>query len=432
VPAVLLIFITLLPLVAAPLVAQVPSYPPPHLESVIDNADIVTRDHRRIPFRGVLMEVNEVREIYPTASAIFFAKGSADLPDRYHRFSSPTDAAVFTDTTIPGGTLQKYEAILDVVGFRMRRHPGARLTLRGSLARGERRDLARRRGERVGDYLRAIWGIAPERIAAVTTGTPLRPSDPDDPLGDAENARVEIGSDDPTILAPVVARDVRVLPIPDTMRFRMSNGIPDSLVAGRDIEILRNGAPWHLMRGLPLDGELSPIYDFGKMEDGDILPADESPYVARLVVRDLQGREHRSNEVVVPVRLITPNVKVAERLIDSVKESYTLTLFPFDVAAITETDRAWMAWFIKPPVPGLGRPRIEVVGRTDIIGSEAHNQALSEQRARSVASVLRDQAGYTTLTVRSVGEEDPLYPNDLPEGRFYNRTAQIRIAWPVP
>jgi outer membrane protein OmpA-like peptidoglycan-associated protein len=378
------------------------------------------------------MEIDEIREIYPAAAAVFFAEGSSDLPDRYHRFPSPADAGAFTDTTAPGGTLQKYDAILNVIGFRMRRHPGARLTLTGCLARGEDRELAGRRAGGVRDYLTEIWKIAPERIAVVAAGPPRRPSDPDDPLGNAENARVEIGSNDPTILSPVAGHDFAVTPFPDTMRFRMSNGIPDSLVAGREIEILRNGAPWHVMRGLAPDAELSPIYSFGREGDEHALPTDESPYVARLVVRDLQGREHRSNEVVVPVRLITPNVKVSERLIDSVKESYTLTLFPFDGAAITETDRAWMAWFIKPPVPGLGRPRIEVVGHTDIIGSEAHNQALSEQRARSVASVLRDQAGYTTLTVRGVGEDDPLYPNDLPEGRFYNRTAQIRIAWPVP
>ncbi len=62
-----------------------------------------------------------------------------------------------------------------------------------------------------------------------------------------------------------------------------------------------------------------------------------------------------------------------------------------------------------------------------------HNKKLSENRARTVARAIEQYAKgrYQSLTARGVGEDDPLYTNDLPEGRFYNRTVQVLISTPI-
>ena len=39
--------------------------------------------------------------------------------------------------------------------------------------------------------------------------------------------------------------------------------------------------------------------------------------------------------------------------------------------------------------------------------------------------------GIAGASVAGIGEQDPLYDNALPEGRFYNRTVDIVVETPV-
>jgi OOP family OmpA-OmpF porin len=70
---------------------------------------------------------------------------------------------------------------------------------------------------------------------------------------------------------------------------------------------------------------------------------------------------------------------------------------------------------------------VSIVGHTDRIGDEEYNRKLSEERARLTAS----QLNASTSTVTGVGENQPQYTNDLPEGRFYNRTVDVLVDTPV-
>ena len=71
---------------------------------------------------------------------------------------------------------------------------------------------------------------------------------------------------------------------------------------------------------------------------------------------------------------------------------------------------------------------IEVIGHTDNEGAAAYNQDLSQRRANSVASVLRD---YGVPSGRIVsygrGEDVPVASNLTPEGRAQNRRVEIVI-----
>jgi outer membrane protein OmpA-like peptidoglycan-associated protein len=75
-----------------------------------------------------------------------------------------------------------------------------------------------------------------------------------------------------------------------------------------------------------------------------------------------------------------------------------------------------------------------VTGYTDIVGQEDRNQLLSRQRAGTVDRGLKRNVAsgiVASLNTEGVGETDPLFSNDLPEGRFYNRTVQIVIETPT-
>jgi outer membrane protein OmpA-like peptidoglycan-associated protein len=72
--------------------------------------------------------------------------------------------------------------------------------------------------------------------------------------------------------------------------------------------------------------------------------------------------------------------------------------------------------------------RIEVIGHTDNTGSAAYNQDLSQRRAVSVASVLRE-SGVPGARIAAFGrgEDQPVASNLTPEGRAKNRRVEIII-----
>ncbi|MBT9370580.1 OmpA family protein [Rhizobium sp. CSW-27] len=77
----------------------------------------------------------------------------------------------------------------------------------------------------------------------------------------------------------------------------------------------------------------------------------------------------------------------------------------------------------------FNRTFIDVNGHTDSTGSVAHNQALSERRAASVANYLAtrgvDQRRMSTL---GFGASQPVASNATPEGRAQNRRVEVQIA----
>ena len=71
---------------------------------------------------------------------------------------------------------------------------------------------------------------------------------------------------------------------------------------------------------------------------------------------------------------------------------------------------------------------IEVDGHTDSKGTESYNQSLSERRAQSVATYLRNNGIYgSRITTRGFGELYPKYSNDTESGRAGNRRVEFQI-----
>ena len=71
---------------------------------------------------------------------------------------------------------------------------------------------------------------------------------------------------------------------------------------------------------------------------------------------------------------------------------------------------------------------IDVYGHTDSTGSDAYNQTLSENRARTVANYLV-MRGVSETRIRSLGmgETMPVASNETVEGRARNRRVEIKI-----
>ena len=388
-------------------------------------------------FRGLVIEENLVKELYPLLTYIFFDSGSAQIPNRYKLFTNASQTRNFNDTAIPGGTLQKYYHVLNIIGYRMQQFPNTKISIVGNNSDqssiGETKDVSKQRGEVVFNYLTSIWNIDPSRIDVQSPrNLPKQPSSRRDQLGIVENRRTEIYSDDWEIMRPILIREVRRFHSPDTMHFQMKNGIADGLVARREIEIRRKGGDWHTMADIGTTDPVSPPYNWGKDGDPETVADDQEPYIAQLVVYSEDGRECRSNEVEVPVTIITNETKRRERLVDKTIDRYSLVLFKFDSDEAGPLNERILKTYVYDDIrPGA---QIKVTGYTDIVGLEDRNLKLSQQRAGTVDRGIKKNVSSSkiaSLNTEGVGETQPLFSNDLPEGRFYNRTVQVVIETPT-
>ncbi|AXC49887.1 OmpA family protein [Paracoccus suum] len=72
--------------------------------------------------------------------------------------------------------------------------------------------------------------------------------------------------------------------------------------------------------------------------------------------------------------------------------------------------------------------RVDVIGHTDNTGSAAHNQDLSERRARAVAGIL-SAGGVASNRIATAGRgfTQPIASNATPQGRAQNRRVEIII-----
>ncbi|MDB5036324.1 MAG: OmpA/MotB domain protein [Chlorobi bacterium] len=406
--------------------------PRPELAFIFPAWEYVVNDSPSRPahmesHRGLLIEEYRQIELYPPAFALFFDGGSAEIASRYVTLTDPAGTAGFADTAIPGGTFQKYYQLLNIIGFRMRKYPDARITVTGcnsaETAAGETRELSSRRAENIAKYLTDIWGIDQSRIAVTSRGLPEIPSDRHDPLGIAENRRVEISSADWEIIRPVVDADFRRLPIQNTMYFQMRNGVPDSLVASREIEIIWDGKPWHVMSNIGIADSVSPAWSWARNgnpdPESDDFPSRSTPFIARLTVHLRDGALLHSDDLSIPVEVVEEG---------NAERDYTITIFGFRQTGLTALNRRVLREYVYPDIEQWGG-QVDVMGYADIVEAGAEGARLSGERATAVAADIRatvKKSPPTTIRAHPMADKNAIYPNEFPEGRFYNRTVQVR------
>jgi outer membrane protein OmpA-like peptidoglycan-associated protein len=110
-------------------------------------------------------------------------------------------------------------------------------------------------------------------------------------------------------------------------------------------------------------------------------------------------------------------------------------LFDFDKADILPKAQSTLkqaADIVREKAKGT----VRLEGHTDAIGSDAHNQKLSEQRAQAVKSWFIDKEGLRNMSfaTKGYGAWQPVAPNkkpdgsDDPDGRQKNRRVEIVIS----
>ena len=121
-----------------------------------------------------------------------------------------------------------------------------------------------------------------------------------------------------------------------------------------------------------------------------------------------------------------PAAPVQTATIDT-REFSEIALFDVGSASLTDEGRSVMDSLFNALAEYKGITGISVTGHTDSTGSEAFNQALSEQRAAMVAAEISTQYPDARIDVQGVGENSPVASNNTSEGRQQNRRVEIDV-----
>ena len=378
------------------------------------------------------LKIEEIKTIdsSPMLGQIFFAKGSGDIDARYVRLGGPAETSGFDEQKFRD-TLEKYYQVLNIVGKRLAAIPAATVTLVGcndnvAEEKGKKK-LSAQRAEAVRNYLQTVWGIAPERMTIEARNLPKLPSTSRSKEGQAENRRVEIISTDPAILAPI--RSTYTVNKIDTPALTLQPNvtapygiegwrITASNARGTVAELSGKGA-------LPRESSIP-------LASKDLLAlAGGGDITVKMELQDKKGQNLVLTTDPVKVSFIETRQRMAEKQDLKVQEKYALILFDFDKDTISAGNQELVNKIVGR-VKTLPQASANIVGHTDNIGKEAYNIKLSERRAAAVDKQVKTAYGDAPadrVRFSGVGPNSPLYDNQTPEGRSFNRTVTITLEY---
>jgi outer membrane protein OmpA-like peptidoglycan-associated protein len=373
-------------------------------------------------------------QMYPLLPYIFFDRFSAMIPARYQRLATKSGKNVFDEARLTNAeTLDVYYHVLNIVGQRLQNNPSATLRIVGCLGRvgleAESEEnipqIALRRAQSVSEYLRYVWGIDAKRLKVESrAGLPEKPSNAlDATLGEEDNRRAELSSDDWNILKPVQIADTLRISMPPDVLFRMQafwRGRPATINEWA-IDITQNGKFLYQIRD---NTALPPEYRWNINARRANAPRTNKPLEFDLAASDNAERDGEA-QTSIPVEIKTIQEKRRKLIADKEIDEYRLINFEFEKAQISPELERILSEFVRPNVKA--ESQVWVRGFTDVSGTDAVNNRVSEARALAVSGAI----GVGKRTAVGLGSSVMKYPNNIPEGRFYSRMVEVRVETPV-
>ena len=359
-----------------------------------------------------------VTEALPLLPAIFFESQSITISPRYHQIRVAND---FDLKAVAPRTTAVHRDILNILGERLSATPSMTLSLRGTAdPTTENADcnLAQQRAIAVKDYLTRVWGIDAGRITVTaSTGScaPDRPTRRLSEEGYAENRRVEITSNDLSLLASVAKRRFNEARTVDPPRIQFDpTGTSTQYVTDWKLEART--------------GDKTLFAKFGKglpeivTQDLNITTAEQMtsgiPVDVELTINGIR-RSTASATTKLAVRKDTSNTEL-ERL--------TLTLFEVASDEISAVAEEQIKNFVENVPTGS---TVIVRGFADMLGNADFNKKLSQKRAESVCATIRKHLR-KKVEIQCNDITTDRFPPGIesyvtPEERFLSRTVQIEV-----
>lgn len=375
------------------------------------------------PLDALRVEELDVIESYPLLPQVFYPEAGSDLNSTQQIRLESSETSDFRTTDLSRDQIDVYRNLLNVIGYRMKQSPNAKITLEGHGSNvgpeQNNRELSRARAESIKSYLTSAWGIEPERISVKGSLLPTEPANPATADGRGENQRVEISSNDPAILEPVEFRDKDLIIAPNDIVLH-----PDVTDAEgvKDWSVRMSQGDRELYRS---QGEGAPRDVDWNATRSDAKPRKDGPIVSTFSVRDANGLAAESSDTL-DVDYITLQTMKARQEEGKMVERYSLIVFDFNSAQLNASNQRIMQR-VKQRIQSDSKVRI--TGFADRQGNPEYNRELARKRCVEAQRVLG--LSDDRVTLEPVGSDRLIFNNDNPEGRSYSRTVQIEIVTPV-
>lgn len=384
-----------------------PPIPPPPAAIASLRADVrgFGLTDESLPKEVVTIKVEESvgQGMVPLLPYVFFSKDAVDVPERY-----------VVPSNMPRSALELYYGLLPTVGRRMLEHPSARLRLLAGHSDDELPTVARSRAETISSYLTSRWGIDPGRIEIRTHRPTRRATNESLEQSRQESRHVRLIADAP-ILDPLALSSIDTRISSPGVRFTLDI----EAAAGLKSWNLEFGFGGSVVRRLRGGVSYSPMIDerFTSSELTRIVADGARSIDYSLRVLDSAGSEYATALGSIPVQIRRTD---DTSLMRGPGVPAATVLFEYNSHALTPAARTALD-SLRSRLPR--NARLEIVGYADETGTNEHNLALSQARARAVSAAL---SGFESTT-EGVGEVVERYSNALPEGRYYSRSATVRI-----
>lgn len=393
------------------------------MSATIDRITAYDRDGREVNVNALNVEDVRYNEMFPLVPYVFASeKGLPDSNSQVVNFMS--EKGGFQPETLPLDAIEVNRNFLQIIGTRMIKYPQATLTITGTTAGASEAklgSLAQRRANWAKQYLVSAFGLDSSRIAARSSATPSKPSSTIDPDGIVENRRIEFASNVPDVLAPVViTADNQRVSSPDVVTFHPKVDTDDSLSTW-SLTVMQAGRPLREINGIGHPARVSwPIRP-------NELSTAQVPVDYEMVFRSVKGDSAVATGSI-PVDYVSSMRKKTENLPDRTIDKYSLILFDFDKATLTEDNSRILEQMVLPNITSTSK--VTIIGYTDRIGNDAYNEKLSRERAETVKVFLQARASDATYSINGVGEATEIFPNDIAIGRQLSRTVQVIVETP--
>jgi len=402
--------------------------PEPELPSMgarIDRVTALDNSGREYEVESINVEDVQYTEMFPLVPYVFYPQNGATPAPEMQDLGEAVEGG-FDPERLPLDAIEVNRNLLNIVGSRMSmdEFQHATLTITGVTDGKDEMsvpELGNRRALWAKDYLVRTYGIQPARISVQSRDLSERPSAQNDPDGIVENRRIELSSNVPDLLAPltITAADQRVA-TPDVVMFHPAVENADT-VDSWNLKISQAGRPLKELNGSGTPEKISwPI----KPND---LSTAQVPVDYELTVRGADGREAQAVGSV-PIDYLSSVQKRTENLPDRTIDKYSLILFDFNAATLTDDNRRILEQAVLPSIKA--NSTVSIIGYSDRIGSDDYNKKLSVERANTVSTFLSSRAKDAKYTTIGVGESSEIFPNGSPIGRQLSRTVQVIVETP--
>lgn len=350
---------------------------------------------------GEVVTGNELRATPPIVNAVFFDSASADIPTTYRR--SRDGSVVSTDPVAAHAWVMV--RIANIVAD----NPNARVILEGATSgvtsESEGTALAQRRAEAVRRSL-IDMGVPATVITTKASSLPRVASNNDYALGREENRRVDIIVQNAPLQQWVSSQEFAVFQSKIDVRTTYAGGNPAERPSSMTVSV--NGRD-----------SVIPSVDGTTTQTVDIpLPNDGSPAPVSIIAS--------AGGVITQIDTTVSTEGLQQRRIALRTDRFQAILrFDYNAKDLSDDDKALLRQLVEQIPDGS---TIVIEGSADILGSDERNRALSQQRAASTESFMRNVSAKNLSFV--TGTLADRFSDATPQGRFLNRNIHVRVKTP--